>query len=38
MNATSTASGADRRIVVAVVLLALASAFGYPLLDRALNP
>jgi hypothetical protein len=38
VNATSTASGADRRIVVAVVLLALVSAFGYPLLDRALNP
>jgi hypothetical protein len=38
VNATSTASRGDRRIVVAVVLLAPALAFGFPLLDRALNP
>ena len=38
MNVASTATRADRRIVVAVVVLAPVCAFGFPLLDRALNP
>ena len=38
MNVASTATRADRRILVVVVVLAPVSAFGFPLLDRALNP